>query len=446
MALLVAGDFVAMVAAFLLALFFGHRGAFTEKLILSNVFGSAVLISSALIVFFIIDAYSLHRTLLRLMRQSLVIILGLILSSIATTFIFFFFRDAVPRGVFLLFYLFSACLILGLRYVTAKQVKTPICRMLIIGGCGGRSSFIENLIDGNDYLCSHIVGMLSDIPEEKKRTKCPQLGSINELLSVVATHKIDTVIVASKKVSDDLARLLVECMQMKVRVSSFSRTVEEISGQIPINYLDDNWFILELSNQNKRYFWLAKRYIDIGIAIVGIILAFPLFLIAALAIKLDSSGPVFFTQMRAGRDNKPIKVWKLRTMFDGTDKDNVQCTVDNDTRITRVGKLLRKIRFDEIPQLLNILNGEMSLIGPRPEAISLVEKYIEAIPYYLERHMVSPGITGWAQINYRYASTIEDTRQKLMYDFYYIKNRSPMLDTVIFLRTIRTVLTGKGAM
>jgi len=419
MALLVAGDFVVMVVAYLLALLFGYKSTFSEKLIFSNFAGSVILIFSALVIFFVIDAYSLHRTPLRLMRQSLVIILGLLLSSVATTFIFFFFRDAVPRKVFLLFYLFSALLIIGLRSITVRKAPTQTHRMLIVGGCGGRSKFIENLITSNDYLCSNIVGLLSDIPETQKRTACPQLGGVKDLLSVVKAHKIQTVIVASKKVSDEMARLLVECMQMKVRVCSFSRTVEEIAGQIPVNYLDDNWFIIELGSQNKRYFWLVKRYIDIGIAITGIMLALPLFLVASLAIKLESSGPIFYRQIRAGRDNKPIKVWKLRTMIDGADKNNVHWTLDNDNRITRVGKLLRKIRFDEVPQLLNILSGEMSLIGPRPEAVSLVEKYIEAIPYYLQRHMVSPGITGWAQINYRYGNTIEDTRQKLMYDFYY---------------------------
>jgi exopolysaccharide biosynthesis polyprenyl glycosylphosphotransferase len=445
-ALLAAGDFLAMLMAVLLALFFGDKRPFSEKLILTHIVGSLTLIFTALVIFFIIDTYSLHRSPLRLMRQSLVIILGLILSAIATTFIFFFFRDAVPRRVFLLFYLFSATLIITMRYFTARQAPTPVCRMLIIGGCGGRSKFIEDLIIGNDYLCSHVVGLISDIPESQKRTKCPQLGGIKDLFSVISTHKIHTIIVASKRLSDDLARLLVECMQMKVRVASFSHTVEEISGQIPITYLDDNWFILELGNQNKRYFWLAKRYIDIGIALVGIVLSLPMFLVAALAIKLESSGPVFFFQLRAGRDNKPFKVWKLRTMIDGADQNNVHWTLDNDDRITKVGRFLRKMRFDEVPQLINMLKGDMSLIGPRPEAVSLVEKYIEAIPYYLERHMVSPGITGWAQINYHYGNSIDDTRQKLMYDFYYIKNRSAMLDTIIFLRTIRTVLTGKGAM
>jgi lipopolysaccharide/colanic/teichoic acid biosynthesis glycosyltransferase len=172
----------------------------------------------------------------------------------------------------------------------------------------------------------------------------------------------------------------------------------------------------------------------------------PLFPFIALLIKLDSRGPVFYTQQRMGRGSKPFRAWKLRTMTDGADRNNVHWTTDNDDRITRVGRIVRKTRLDEVPQLLNIFKGEMSLIGPRPEALSLVEMYTREIPYYPERHMVTPGITGWAQINYPYGNSIEDTRQKLMYDFYYIKNRSVILDLMIFLRTIRIVLTGKGAM
>jgi lipopolysaccharide/colanic/teichoic acid biosynthesis glycosyltransferase len=133
-------------------------------------------------------------------------------------------------------------------------------------------------------------------------------------------------------------------------------------------------------------------------------------------------------------------------MVDGADRNNVHWTTDHDDRITRVGRIVRKMRLDEVLQLLNIFKGEMSLIGPRPEALSLVEMYTKEIAYYPERHMVTPGITGWAQINYPYGNSIEDTRQKLMYDFYYIKNRSVVLDLMIFLRTIRIVLTGKGAM
>jgi len=444
--LLVTGDFVVMVVASLCALALGHRGAFSFRLVRQYSWSLLTLIMLVIIIFFILDFYSMHKALWGKLQKALVILTGLALSSIVGTVTFFFLRNAVPRGVFLLFYLFTAILILGLRYLLSKMIKPPLWRVLVIGNSEHCKNIAE-MLHSKEYLRSQVIGFLSDIHWSQEYTDCTHLGNVSELSSVIDQYDVAHVIVATTgSVSYELAHLLTKCMRAKVRVSGFSQVMEDLSGQIPIDYLDDYWFIVELGNQDKRYFWYAKRYIDIGIALTGIILAFPLFLVAALMIKLESSGPIFYTQQRIGRNNKPFKAWKLRTMIDGADKNNVHWTLEKDNRITRVGKLLRKLRFDETPQLINMLRGEMSLIGPRPEAISLVEQYTEAIPYYLERHMVAPGITGWAQINYRYGNSIEDTRQKLMFDLFYIKNRNAMLDTTIFLRTIHTVLTGKGAM
>ena len=445
MVLLGVGDCMFMALASLCALAVGHRGAFSYQLVNQYTVPILTLILPVLIVFFIIDAYSPHRTPLSFMRQTMIIVLGLLLSAVITTFMFFFFRETVPRAVFILFYLFSAVMIVGLRYLFISIASPQIWKLLIIGECE-RTKIIDDIVRPRKHLHTHIVGLLSDNPDSYDRPDCPCLGNVSELLLVITQQKIDQVIVATESINNDLARMLVECMQMKVKVSNYFHVIEDVTGKIPVNFLDDNWFILELSNKSKRYFWYVKRFCDIVIALLGLFLAFPLFLLAAFLIKLDSHGPVFYKQLRTGRHNKPFWAWKLRTMVDGADKNNVHWTLDNDNRITRVGKWLRKLRFDEVPQLINILKGEMSLIGPRPEAISLVEKYTKAIPYYLERHMVSPGITGWAQINYRYGNSIEDTHQKLMFDLFYIKNRSALLDLIIFLRTIRTVLTGKGAM
>jgi len=444
-ALLAAGDCVVMVIAFLSALALGHKVVFSFQLVLNYSMSMLTLSISSLLIFFVIDTYSLDRVSMRFMRQALLIVFGLFLSAIFTTFTFFFFRDVVPRAVFILFYLFSAVLIVALRYFFTLMTPTPVWSVLIVGN-GERSKIIEEMIDSRDYLRSKVVGLLSDDPVSQQRPSCPCLGTISELIPIVDHQNINHVIVAAESIDHELARLLVNCMHKKVEVSSFTHFIEDISGQVPVEQLDDSWFILELGIRNKRHFWSAKHYLDIVIAVVGIGLTFPLLLLAALLIKLESSGPVFYSQLRIGRDNKPFRAWKLRTMIDGADRNNVHWTLDNDNRITRVGKWLRKLRFDEVPQLINMLKGEMTLVGPRPEAVSLVEKYADTIPYYLERHMVTPGITGWAQINYRYGNSIEDARQKLMLDLYYIKNRSAMLDTIIFLRTIRTVLTGKGAM
>jgi exopolysaccharide biosynthesis polyprenyl glycosylphosphotransferase len=317
--------------------------------------------------------------------------------------------------------------------------------MLLVGE-PGLCAEISGLIGKRTYLHTQIVGCLTDGSQENATGNVPCLGETKDLISCVVRENIDQVVVAIPSVKPALMRELMDCMKHKVKVNDYKKIIEEVTGKVPIEYLSANWFIEELSSLEKRYTWYTKRAFDIVVGVVGGLLSVPLLFIAALVIKLDSRGAVFYSQTRIGRGSKPFKVWKLRTMVADADKNNVFWTHDNDDRITRVGGLLRKMHIDELPQFLNILKGDMSLIGPRPEAAALVELYLKEIPFYQERHMVTPGVTGWAQINYPYGNSVEDTREKLKYDFYYIKNRSLLLDLLIFLRTIKTVLTGKGAL
>ena len=439
-------DIAAMLASFIIAFLVGHKAPFAFGLVWSYQWGFATFLACSVILFLILDAYTLYKIPFRFLYQVATIGVGLSVSSILSTFAFFFVRYTVPRAVFILFYLFSFSLIVLFRYIVTKNIRSStLWRILIVGG-SRRSRELAQLITSRSYLRAEVVGYVSDGPETLAEDQMPHLGRIQDLVSIAQKKDIDHVIVATPSINDNLMNLLLRCMQIKVEVSDFRNVIEEITGKVPIDYLNDNWFILELSGTTKRYFWYAKRSFDIAFAIAALCLAFPLVPLVALLIKIDSPGPVFYAQHRIGKGNEPFLVWKLRTMIMDADKNNVHWTTDNDNRITRAGKLLRKMRIDELPQLINVLKGEMSLIGPRPEALSLVEKYVKAIPYYSERHMVSPGITGWAQINHRYGNSIDDTRQKLMYDFYYIKNRCLALDLVIFLRTIRIVLTGKGAL
>jgi exopolysaccharide biosynthesis polyprenyl glycosylphosphotransferase len=439
-------DGLAMFVAFVLAIAFGHKASFSFRLVLHYESGFLTLIISTIILFFIIDVYSLNKIPDRFMHQVLYIGFGLIAGAILSTFFFFFSRDAVPRAVFLLFYLFSFILITYFRYrISLRTLSTIDWRVLIVGS-QERSAEIARLIKARRYLRSRVVGYAFDNPGMENTVDVPHLGDHRDLVQIVDRHNINYVIVAGHRISESVMRPLLECMQKKIKVSDFRKVIEDITGKVPIEHLTDNWFVVQLSDADKRYFWYFKRSFDIVVGLFGLLLASPVLALAALLIKLDSKGPVLYSQQRIGRENVPFRVWKLRTMVADADKDNVHWTLDNDNRITRVGGLLRKIHIDEIPQLYNILKGEMSLIGPRPEAMSLVERYAREIPYYPERHMVTPGITGWAQINHPYGNSIEDTREKLMYDFYYLKNRSITLDMTIFLRTIRIVLTGKGAL
>jgi exopolysaccharide biosynthesis polyprenyl glycosylphosphotransferase len=364
---------------------------------------------------------------------------------VATT-IFFFFREPVPRGVFIIFFCSAFILVVYFRKILNQRMLSSIQWRALIVGDGRRSLEVAQAVSSSTYLRTKVVGYVSGGNGSLAGSKLSRLGGMEELVSIARKESVDQIIVAVPTEDDDLRKLLLQCMREKIKVSEFRRVIEEITGKVPIDHLNDNWFLHELSTSSKRYFWYMKRLADIGVSCVGLCLALPLLPVIALLIKLDSRGPLFYCQQRMGRGSAPFLAWKLRTMVDGADRNNVHWTTDNDNRITRVGRIIRKTRLDEVPQLLNIFKGEMTLIGPRPEALSLVEMYTKAIAYYPERHMVTPGITGWAQINYPYGNSIEDTRQKLMYDFYYIKNRSVVLDLMIFLRTIRIMLTGKGAM
>ena len=370
----------------------------------------------------------------------------MLISSILSTFIFFFFREPVPRGVFIIFYVVAFILIVYLRKILNKRMLAAMQERILLVGDGKISLEVAQSFTSNPYLRIHLVGYVSQGDGSQGKGEIPRLGGIDDLIPIASEKAVDKIVIAVANRDKQLINLLVQCMRQKIELSEFRTVLEEITGRVPIDHLNDNWFLYQLSKLNKRYFWYMKRFADIIIAGIGLCIALPLFPFLAIIIKLDSKGPIFYTQQRMGRGSVPFRAWKLRTMVDGADSNNVHWTTDGDSRITRVGKIVRKTRLDEVPQLLNIFKGEMTLIGPRPEALSLVEMYTREIPYYFERHMVTPGISGWAQINYPYGNSIEDARQKLMFDFYYIKNRSVILDLMIFVRTIRTVFTGHGAM
>jgi len=222
---------------------------------------------------------------------------------------------------------------------------------------------------------------------------------------------------------------------------------EEVLGRIQVEHLSDLWILnmpiygVKKSMYNRN----VKRLISILFALFFLTITFPIFLFTMIAIKFDSKGPVFYRQKRVGLNGYRFEVFKFRTMKVGTENDRAFAGKKNDPRITRVGRILRLARIDEIPQMWNVLKGEMGLIGPRALMVEEVEEFEKKVPYFSIRHSVKPGITGWAQVNYPHGTTVEDALEKLKYDLFYIKNLSPFLDFHILLRTVRVVLFGKGA-
>jgi sugar transferase (PEP-CTERM system associated) len=267
------------------------------------------------------------------------------------------------------------------------------------------------------------------------------------LMEVVKKQKIHRVIVAmpDRRGTIPMQELLQLRMQ-GVKIEEAATWLEKISGKIEVENLYPSWLVFSQGFRRSAPFMVIRRMISIGISLVGLILAAPLIPLIMLAIRLESPGPVFYTQTRVGKGGRVFKVVKFRTMRQDAEAANgPQWAGDGDPRVTRVGKFLRSSRLDEIPQLWCVLKGDMAFVGPRPERPEFIDWLSTEIPYYGVRHMVRPGLTGWAQVKYKYGSTIEDAREKLQYDLYYIKNASIGFDLLIMFLTVKIVLLRRGA-
>ena len=317
-------------------------------------------------------------------------------------------------------------------------------RILIIGAGRAGRYLLDSLRDrpGCGFLP---VGFVDD-DAQKLGTRIddlPVLGDSSQLFNLINEYKVNLAVVAiTGKRSSWLTNNLIMVSWDECRLIDMPTFYEFLTGKLPTDHISDNWIFDWSVNSRKIYYIRLKRLIDLTLAAAFLIIASPLMLVVPLLIKLDSEGPIFFMQERLGQKGKPFKIIKFRTMYQGSENNGPVWTNYNDPRITRVGKIIRKVRLDELPQLLNILRAEMSFIGPRPLAHTIC---MEDIRFYNYRNLVKPGITGWAQVTYPEGLTIETTQEKLKYDLYYIKNIGFMLDLAILLKTVRTVILGKGA-
>jgi sugar transferase (PEP-CTERM system associated) len=301
----------------------------------------------------------------------------------------------------------------------------------------------------NSPIPFRIIGFLDDNPGAYEHIPpgYDLLGKGKDLLSVVEDLRPDILLIALIEMRGAFpVRDILECRFRGIRVEEWPTLYEKLTGKIFVNGLRPSWLIFSDGVMNARATETLKRAFDVSLSLIGLILSAPLMGLAALGIKLDSPGPVFFSQERVGQDGKVFLLYKLRSMRMGAeDMSGPVWASKDDPRVTRVGCVLRKTRLDETPQMFNVLMGEMSFIGPRPERPVFVEQLKEQIPFYIHRFSAKPGITGWAQVKYQYGSTVEDAIEKLQYDLYYIKNVSILLDLLILLKSIQVVLFGRGA-
>jgi sugar transferase (PEP-CTERM system associated) len=266
------------------------------------------------------------------------------------------------------------------------------------------------------------------------------------LMDVVEKQKVHRVIVATPDRRGTIPMQELLTLRMRgVKIEEATSWLEKISGKIEVENLYPSWLVFGEGFRRSSTFILVRRVLSIVISLVGLILSLPLLPFIMLAIRLDSKGPVFYTQTRVGKGGRTFKVVKFRTMRVDAEAGGPKWAGDNDPRVTRVGKFLRSSRLDEIPQLWCVLKGDMAFVGPRPERPEFIEMLSKEIPFYGVRHMVRPGLTGWAQVKYKYGATVEDSREKLQYDLFYIKNASIGLDMLIMFQTVKTVLLRRGA-
>ena len=341
-----------------------------------------------------------------------------------------------------------AALILRRVVMGYWATKSRAGSRVLVFGAGPAAQMVGSTLLAADPLAT-IVGYFPG-PNEKQST-VPAGDCLSTEQSLTQTARrlgVDEIIVAltERRSGSMPLRELLDCKLAGVRVFDVTTYFERMLGQIRVDFVNAGWLIFGDGFNQGFYRTAIKRVFDILCSLVLIVLAAPLMLATALAIKLESQGPIFYRQERVGASNKTFKVSKFRSMRTDAEKDGKpRWAAAKDDRVTRVGNIIRLLRIDELPQLFNVLSGDMSLVGPRPERPFFVEQLTNEIPYYAVRHSIKPGVTGWAQVRYKYGSTIEDSQEKLQYDLYYVKNHSLFLDCVILFETVGVVLTGKGA-
>jgi sugar transferase (PEP-CTERM system associated) len=306
----------------------------------------------------------------------------------------------------------------------------------------------REVLDQRDYPYE-IVGFIDDDPAMVGRSIVnPRvIGTPTDILRLVRDQRIDRIVVG---LSDRRGKLPIdELLQAKlsgVRVEESETIYERLTGKILLDDLKPSWLIFSDGFRARRLTRVIKRGIDVLLSLVGVVLAAPFMALTALAVRLESPGPVLYAQERVGEHGAVFTLYKFRSMRADAERAGTPIWAkDNDDRVTRVGRVIRLTRLDELPQLWNVLRGDMSFVGPRPERPFFVEQLAEVIPFYRQRHAVKPGVTGWAQVKYRYGASIEDAREKLRYDLYYIKHMSIVFDLTIVLDTVKVILLGKGA-
>ncbi len=447
-ALLIIGDIVILYASLYISLLLRYNQHPSKEYLMAHIYPFSLIFLFWIIIFYVSDLYNINfavsnRSFFRRAIRSF--ILGGLFSAI-----FFYLMPGIriaPKTNLILFVIIYTILFFLWRSFFNWSIKSYIPKDVI--GIIGYNNQVKNLLyefKKKPHLGFEIAFILK-LPDQHIETEFnAAIIDQNEadVKRIIQDKHVSTLILATNPAdSESLSNLLFSCLNLKVNFINLSHFYEEITDKVPLDLINKTWFLENLSEGNKSVYDLTKRLIDFLFAVIFLIITLPIQFIIGILIKISSKGQIFFVQERIGQSDVIFKMIKFRSMKD--EGNNFQPTEINDNRITKIGSILRKTRLDELPQLINILRGEMSFVGPRPERPELVENLEKQIPFYNERMLVKPGLTGWDQVSQKYHSpSYEDTMEKLQYDLFYVKNRSFYLDFSIILKTMSTVLSRSG--
>lgn len=353
----------------------------------------------------------------------------------------------IHNHIFWTGYLLVSFSLLFYRYFYHRILRRRLfVQDIVVIGTGALACAIARQIEGRHNSVYRIIAFIGEGIPEYNPYRVPILRNIDDIERISDLSLIQRIIVAPEDKRGGIPiRSLLRYKLSGTIVEQGVTFYERITGKIMVEKVDPSWIIFSDGfTVISRWRYMLKRLVDITLSGGLLVASAPVMIVSAIIIKLESQGPIFYLQERVGEGNVPFKVIKFRSMVQDAEKNGAVWAQKNDSRVTRFGSFIRKVRIDELPQLWNVLKGEMSLVGPRPERQVFVDQLVEEIPYYGIRHVVKPGVTGWAQVSYPYGASKQDALRKLEYDLFYIKNNSLALDMLVIFYTVKTVLFGKG--
>lgn len=449
---LLLGDIVIVFVAFLIAVSIKFYQEFSFSFVLERLDPwKIVWMLFYPVIFYIFELYDYDRWFYNVKLLLYICTAVLTATCIAAIGSYLFIQHIIIGRIILFFH---AALIIPLLFIWRKiflniyfEGNNNKHRVLVIGS-NAIVNDIELLIRSKSHFYSDDIKTFRNYSENLGTVRIEEAVAIKSIPELVTHNKIDTVIVADDlKECPILKKQLLDLKFKGITIYDAPFFYEVVSGKVPVKYVDDSWFLFRRQGKMFQSFTYrkAKKIIDGTLALFALILAAPLMLLSILCVKLSSKGPVLFKQERLGQNERPFTLIKFRTMIDNAEKETgPKWASENDPRITNIGRFLRKSRLDELPQLINVLKGEMSFVGPRPIRKYAADMLAEKIPHYRLRFIVKPGVTGWAQVCSDYGVSIEGQKEKLKYDLFYIQNQSIFFDLFIMLKTAQTLLFRKG--